>query len=65
MESHCLSNSSLEAFRDCALEDVHLGEYPGVKGCWMDVISSRGKSLLSPDISSLDVSDSQLVLPRG
>jgi hypothetical protein len=43
-------------------QDVCLGEYPGVKDSWMDVISSQGSSLLSVDISSSDVTDSGLAL---
>lgn len=45
-------------------QDIHLGEYPGVKDSWMDVITSQGQSLLSLDISCSDVTDSGLVLLR-
>lgn len=41
-----------------------MGEYPGVKDSWMDVITSQGQSLLSLDISCSDVTDSGLVLLR-
>ncbi|KAG6771359.1 hypothetical protein POTOM_022710 [Populus tomentosa] len=60
--SHCLTAASLEAFRDCALQDVLLGEYPGVMDSWMDVISSQGSSLLSVDLSDSDVTDAGLGL---
>ncbi|KAF9679729.1 hypothetical protein SADUNF_Sadunf06G0044700 [Salix dunnii] len=58
--SHYLTAASLEAFRDCALQDVLLGEYPGVRDSWMDVISSQGSSLLSVDLSYSDVTGSGL-----
>ncbi|KAJ6363300.1 hypothetical protein OIU78_003472 [Salix suchowensis] len=60
--SHYLTAASLEAFRDCALQDVLLGEYPGVMDMWMDVISSQGSSLLSVDLSDSVVTDSGLAL---
>ncbi|KAJ0965929.1 hypothetical protein J5N97_027067 [Dioscorea zingiberensis] len=60
VRSHRLSESHLEAFRDCALQDIHLGEYPGVKDSWMDIISSQGQSLLSLDVSYSDITDSGL-----
>lgn len=52
-----LTDVSLEAFRDCALQDLNMGEYPGLNDCWMDVISSQGSSLLSLDLSGSDVTD--------
>ncbi|MBA0763064.1 hypothetical protein Gotri_012584 [Gossypium trilobum] len=55
--SHLLTDVFLQKFRDCALEDVWLGEYPGVQDSWMDVISSQGTSLLSVDLSGSDVTD--------
>ncbi|RDX79075.1 F-box/LRR-repeat protein 14, partial [Mucuna pruriens] len=60
VDSHCLSEASLEAFRDCALQDIDLGEYIGVHDGWMDVISSQGLSLLSVDISGSQVTDNGL-----
>ncbi|KAG0470631.1 hypothetical protein HPP92_017331 [Vanilla planifolia] len=57
VKSYCLTDVSLDAFRDCALQDMLLGEYPGVKDGWMPVISSQGSSLLSLDISCSDVTD--------
>lgn len=39
-----------------------MGEYPGVKDSWMDVISSQGSSLLSVDLSDSDVTDTGLAL---
>ncbi|KAK7837252.1 f-box/lrr-repeat protein 14, partial [Quercus suber] len=62
IHSRCLTDVSLKAFRDCALQDVFLGEYPGVKDSWMDFISSQGSSLLSVDISGSEVTDSGLAL---
>ncbi|CAI0422489.1 unnamed protein product [Linum tenue] len=53
-----LTDVSLEAFRDCALQDIHLVDYPGVNDYWMDVISSQGMSLLSLDVSGSNVTDS-------
>ncbi|KAF5203866.1 F-box/LRR-repeat protein, partial [Thalictrum thalictroides] len=61
INSNCLTEVSLEAFRDCALQDIDLGEYPGVKDSWMDAISSQGSSLLSVDVSGSDVTDSGMV----
>ncbi|KAH1238027.1 F-box/LRR-repeat protein 14 [Glycine max] len=55
--SRCLTSASLEAFRDCALQDLYLGEYDGVNDNWMGVISSQGSSLLSVDLSGSDVTD--------
>ncbi|KEH28673.1 F-box/LRR protein, putative [Medicago truncatula] len=55
--SRRLTGDSLEAFRDCALQDLYLGEYAGVDDSWMDVISSQGSSLLSVDLSASDVTD--------
>ncbi|WRX33072.1 Leucine-rich repeat - like 10 [Theobroma cacao] len=60
--SHLLTDVSLQKFRDCALEDVWLGEYPGVQDSWMDVISSQRTSLLSVDLSGSDVTDTGLGL---
>lgn len=37
-----------------------MGDYPGVKDSWLDVISSQGPSLLSVDLSGSDVMDSGL-----
>jgi hypothetical protein len=34
-----------------------IGEYPGVKDSWIEVIASQGESLLSVDVSCSDVSD--------
>ncbi|MBA0779463.1 hypothetical protein Gotri_003713 [Gossypium trilobum] len=61
VKSQCLTDVSLEAFRDCALQDLYLGDYPGVNENWMDVISSQGSSLLSLDLSGSDVSDPGLI----
>ncbi|CAH9092089.1 unnamed protein product [Cuscuta epithymum] len=55
--SQSLNEVGLEAFRDCALQDVNLGEYPGLNDSWMDVIYSQGSSLLSVDLSASDVTD--------
>nr|XP_025617513.1 F-box/LRR-repeat protein 14 isoform X9 [Arachis hypogaea] len=55
--SQRLTSVSLEAFRDCALQDLDLGEYAGVNDSWMDVISSQGSSLLSVDLSGSEVTD--------
>ncbi|PHT54751.1 hypothetical protein CQW23_03237 [Capsicum baccatum] len=52
-----LTNISLEAFRDCDLQDLNMGEYPGLNNRWMDVISSQGSSLLSLDLPGSDVID--------
>lgn len=41
-----------------------MGEYPGVKDSWMDVISSQGPSLLSVDLSGSDVTDAGLSLVK-
>ncbi|CAI0388764.1 unnamed protein product [Linum tenue] len=59
--THSLNDDSLVAFLDCALQDVHLGDCPGVKDSWMDVISSQGSSLLSLDLSYSEVTDAALV----
>ncbi|GAA0179857.1 hypothetical protein LIER_42229 [Lithospermum erythrorhizon] len=59
--SQGLNDVILETFRDCALEDLNLGDYPGFNDRWMEVISSQGPSLLSVDLSGSDVSDSGLV----
>ncbi|OVA19188.1 Leucine-rich repeat [Macleaya cordata] len=58
--SHSLTEVILEAFRDCALEDISLGDYPGVQDSWMGIICSQGSSLLSVDLSGSDVTDSGL-----
>ncbi|KAL9442215.1 hypothetical protein AB3S75_020681 [Citrus x aurantiifolia] len=58
--SRCLTKASLKAFRDCALQDVLLGDYPRVKDRWMDVIASQGSSLLSTDLSGSAVTDTGL-----
>ncbi|CAN1289990.1 F-box/LRR-repeat protein 14 [Linum perenne] len=58
--THCLNEDSLPAFVDCALQDVHLGDCPGVKDSWMDVISSQETSLLSLDISDSEITDAGL-----
>lgn len=42
-----------------------MGEYPGVKDSWMDVISSQGSSLLSVDLSSSNVTDTGLARLDG
>nr|CAN67937.1 hypothetical protein VITISV_014237 [Vitis vinifera] len=62
VDSHCLTSASLEAFRDCAIQDVNLGEYPEVNDSWMDIISSQGLSLLSVDLSGSSVTDDGLSL---
>ncbi|KAG9150924.1 hypothetical protein Leryth_003046 [Lithospermum erythrorhizon] len=59
--SQRLNDIILETFRDCALEDLNLGDYPGFNDRWMEVISSQGPSLLSVDLSGSGVSDSLLV----
>ncbi|RWW71256.1 hypothetical protein BHE74_00021013 [Ensete ventricosum] len=46
-------------------QDIHLGEYPGVKDGWMGIVSSQGQSLLSLDISCSDVTDSGLCLLKN
>ncbi|XP_031283926.1 uncharacterized protein LOC116142640 [Pistacia vera] len=61
VNSQRLTDISLEAFRDCALQDLYLGEYPGVNDKWMDVIASQGSSLLCVDLSGSDVSNSGLI----
>lgn len=63
--SNCLTETSLEAFRDCALQDIYLGDYLGVDDGWIDVISSQGSSLLSVDLSGSDVTDSGLALLKS
>lgn len=45
-----------------SLQDVFLGEYPGVKDSWMDVIASQGLSLLCVDLCGSDVTDTGLGL---
>lgn len=45
----------------CFLQDLNLGEYPGVGDSWMGVVSSQGSSLLSVDLSGSDVTDSGLI----
>nr|GFC86285.1 hypothetical protein [Tanacetum cinerariifolium] len=55
--SQRLTEAHLEAFRDCALQDINLGEYPGVDDNWLGVVSSQGLSLLSTDLSGSDVTD--------
>ncbi|KAJ0634386.1 putative leucine-rich repeat domain superfamily [Helianthus annuus] len=60
VDSQRLTEAYLEAFHDCDLQDINLGEYPGVDDAWMDVICSQGSSLLSADISGSDVTDSGL-----
>ncbi|KAL0010776.1 hypothetical protein SO802_005884 [Lithocarpus litseifolius] len=59
--SQRLTDVSLKAFRDCAIQDLYLGEYPGVNDSWMDVISSQGPSLLSVDLSGSEVTDTGLL----
>ncbi|GJT21028.1 F-box/LRR-repeat protein 14-like protein isoform X1 [Tanacetum coccineum] len=49
--------SHLEAFQDCALQDITSGDYPGVDDNWLGVVSSQGLSLLSADLSGSDVTD--------
>lgn len=39
------------------MQDICLGDYPGVKDHWMDVLSSQGSSLLSLHLSSSEVTD--------
>lgn len=58
--SQRLIGTYLEAFRGCALQDIDLGEYPGVDDSWMEVISSQGSSLLSADLSGSDITDRAL-----
>jgi len=64
VESNCLTEASLQTFRDCALQDICLGEYPGVKDAWMEVVASQRKSLLLVDISCSEVTDSGIDLLR-
>ncbi|TKY48051.1 F-box/LRR-repeat protein 14 [Spatholobus suberectus] len=61
-----LTPASLQAFRDCALQDIYLGEYGGaaVDDAWMDVVSSQGSSLLHLDLSGSDVTDHGLTYVR-
>lgn len=47
------------------MQDVHLGDYPGVQDGWMDVIASQGSSLLSVDVSGSDMTDSGMKLLKG
>ncbi|XP_039033868.1 uncharacterized protein LOC120169853 [Hibiscus syriacus] len=61
VNSQSLTDVSLEAFRDCALQDLHLGDYPRVNENWMDAISTQGSSLLSVDLSGSDITDSGLI----
>ncbi|KVI06054.1 Leucine-rich repeat, cysteine-containing subtype [Cynara cardunculus var. scolymus] len=58
--SQRLIGTYLEAFRDCALQDIDLGEYPEVDDSWMEVILSQGSSLLSADLSGSDITDRAL-----
>ncbi|KAE8817957.1 F-box/LRR-repeat protein 2-like [Hordeum vulgare] len=58
--SNRLTEESLETFRDCALHDICLGEYPGVTDAWMEVVASQRQSLLSVDISCSEVTDGGL-----
>jgi len=60
VDSNRLTEASLETFRDCALHDICLGDYPGVKDAWMEVVASQRQSLLSLDISFSEVTDSGL-----
>lgn len=62
----CLTPVSFQAFRDCSLEDLYLGEYAGavVNDGWMDVISSQGLSLLHVDLSGTDFTDQGLACLR-
>jgi hypothetical protein len=62
VDSHCLTETSLYAFRDCALQNVYLGEYLGVNDGWEDVIVSQGPSLLVVDVSGSNVTDHGLRL---
>ncbi|KAI5679630.1 hypothetical protein M9H77_00857 [Catharanthus roseus] len=39
------------------LLDICLGDYPGVKDHWMNVVSSQGSSLLSLHLSSSEITD--------
>ncbi|KAM0850155.1 hypothetical protein ACQ4PT_053266 [Festuca glaucescens] len=55
VDSNCLTEALLERFRDCALHDICLGEYPGVNDAWMEVVASQRQSLLSVDISCSEV----------
>ncbi|GKV45445.1 hypothetical protein SLEP1_g52521 [Rubroshorea leprosula] len=64
VNSHCLTEVSLQAFKDCALQDLDLGEYPGVNDNWMGVISSQGSSLLSVNLAGSDITDSGLMCLR-
>ncbi|XP_071910881.1 uncharacterized protein [Coffea arabica] len=54
---HALSDCSIKAFRDCALQDICLADYPGVRDSWMDVITSQGSSLLTIQLSSSGLTD--------
>eukprot|EP00252_Welwitschia_mirabilis_P007648 TRINITY_DN1924_c0_g1_i5.p1 TRINITY_DN1924_c0_g1~~TRINITY_DN1924_c0_g1_i5.p1 ORF type:complete len:201 (-),score=35.24 TRINITY_DN1924_c0_g1_i5:73-675(-) len=62
LRERVLTRSSLQAFRDCALQDVSLGGYPGVDDSWIEVLASQGLSLLDVDISDSTVTDSGLFL---
>nr|ANC68245.1 Fbox/LRR repeat protein [Piper nigrum] len=42
VSSQSLTDSTLKVFQDCAIQDIHLGYYPGVDDSWMDTISSQG-----------------------
>ncbi|AQK72581.1 Regulatory subunit [Zea mays] len=64
VNSNRLTEASLQVFRDCALQDIGLGEYPGVKDAWMEVVASQKQSLLSVDISCSEVADSGIDLLR-
>uniref|UniRef100_M1D0U5 F-box-containing protein 1 n=1 Tax=Solanum tuberosum TaxID=4113 RepID=M1D0U5_SOLTU len=65
VDSCSLSDSCIEAFRDCALHDMCMREHMRVNNKWMDVISSQGSSLLSAYISSAEVTDFGLSLLRN
>nr|CAE02935.3 OSJNBa0014K14.7 [Oryza sativa Japonica Group] len=60
VEWNILTEELLGAFRDCALQDICLADYPGVRDAWMEVAASQGQSLLSVDISCSDVTDGGL-----
>lgn len=61
VHTQVLKRESLQAFRDCALQDVFLGFYPNVEDSWLEILATQGPSLLAVDITGSAVTDSGLV----
>ncbi|EPS71509.1 hypothetical protein M569_03250, partial [Genlisea aurea] len=61
VSSLCLTDSRFEAFRDCSLQDLNLGNCIGVNDSWIDVVVSQGSSLLSVDLLDSDITDASLI----